>query len=208
MGLLRDCNMHIFRLKLYQPSCCEMLQIILALIYFSTFPAWVHWLPRCHRYQCLIAQLLLSIHPSISKLGWLFCLLSAHQLLVHWCLHSPFQTSSNMAYYMSAIVDKVTLWAGVDSDWTRRTLHPPLHTPAPAASGHPAADTHCWCWWRGDVSSSHTSRWSHTACRAELPLVKRFQWRAVIGPGTIYTRIGKCLHYNYVSGMNRAAGIH
>ena len=87
--------------------------------------------------------------------------------------------------------------------WTLGSLHPPLHTPAPAVSGHPAAHTHCW--WRGDVSSSHTSRWSHTACRAELPLVKRFQWRAVIGPGTIYTRIGKCLHYNYVSGMNRAS---
>ena len=82
-------------------------------------------------------------------------------------------------------------------------MHPPLHTPAAAVSGHHAAHTHCW--WRGDVSSSHTSRWSHTACRAELPLVKRFQWRAVIGPDTIFTRIGKCLHYNYVSRLNRAA---
>ena len=123
MGLLRDCNMHIFRLKLYQPSCCEMLQVILALIYFSSFPAWVHWLPQCHRYQCLITHLLLSIYPSISKLGWLFCFLSAHQLLVHWCLHSPFQTSSNMAYYMSAIVDKVTLWAGVDSGHGELCIH-------------------------------------------------------------------------------------
>ena len=120
------------------------------------------------------------IHPSISKLGWLFCLLSAHQLLVHWCLHSPFQTSSNMAYYMSAIVDKVTWWG--ELVWTRGTLHPPLHTPAPA---------HTHCWWRGDVSSSHTSRWSHTACSQELPLVKRFQWRAVFGPDNIYTRYRK-----------------
>ena len=30
----------------------------------------------------------------------------------------------------------------------------------------------------------------------------------MIGPGTIYTRIGKCLHYNYVSGMNRAGRAH
>ena len=27
----------------------------------------------------------------------------------------------------------------------------------------------------------------------------------MIGPGSIYTRIGKCLHYNYVSGLNRAS---
>ena len=123
MGLLRDCNIicTYFRLKLYQPSCCEMLQIILALIYFSTFPTWVHWLPRCHRYQCLITHLLLSIHPSILKLGGLFCLLSAHQMLEHWCLHSPFQTSSNMAYYTTCL----SLWIKWHGElvWTWGTLH-------------------------------------------------------------------------------------